>query len=175
MKACIVADPVVIGSSVFLSFSDSLETGTSVGAKGELVDIGADRPQMIWRTDQMKSQVSTCVAVGGCLYGVDGSSNDAGSGLGATLRCLEVDSGAVKWEKPWKTGPVTAAGGKLIALQERGALRILEATPAAYTELSACQLPATPAPRWWVPPVLYRGRIYCRDLSGLIVCIDMRR
>jgi hypothetical protein len=57
---------------------------------------------------------------------------------------------------------------------ERSTLHIIQATPSAYTEIASCELPMeTGLHKWWTPPVLYRGRIYCRNYTGDLVCIDV--
>jgi hypothetical protein len=71
---------------------------------------------------------------------------------------------------------ITAAGNRLIVLETRGGLLILEAAPSAYTEIASCRLiQETGIHKWWTPPVLYRGRIYCRNYTGDLVCIDVRK
>jgi outer membrane protein assembly factor BamB len=92
-----------------------------------------------------------------------------------TLRCLDAGTGELMWEEPTGGASLTAANGKLIVLTAKGILRIAEATPKAYREISACELPTEIGiPWWWTPPVLCGGRIYCRNYSGDLVCIDVR-
>ena len=67
---------------------------------------------------------------------------------------------------------VTAAAGKLILLEQNGTLHIVEATPTAYKEISSSRLKGT-IPKFWLAPVLYRGRIYARNLKGDLLCVDV--
>ena len=64
--------------------------------------------------------------------------------------------------------------GNLIVVTARGTLHIARATLSAYTEISSCDLPADSMIHWWwTPLVLCNGKIYCRNYSGGLVCIDV--
>jgi outer membrane protein assembly factor BamB len=80
------------------------------------------------------------------------------------------------WEKDFEgTVSLSAANKKLIILTERGVLVIADASPTGYNELSSARvLDEKATGRFWTPPVLCRGRIYCRSQSGELACIDMR-
>jgi outer membrane protein assembly factor BamB len=159
-----VADPIVCEDRVFIGSNNGLE-------KCALLDVSGDKPRVVWENQNLRTGVSSSVLVDGYLYG-----NNGQAGRPNTLRCLEWRSGKVMWEEEAHLATVTAAGDKLVVLEERGDLHIIEATPSAYTEISSCRLPVeTGIHRWWSPPVLYRGRIYCRDWAGDLVCIDMRK
>ncbi len=69
-----------------------------------------------------------------------------------------------------------AAGGKLVVLTERGELIIAEAASQGYKELSRAQLPENSGRRiYWTAPLLLDGRIYCRNNSGDLFCVDMSK
>ena len=80
------------------------------------------------------------------------------------------------WEQEnMEPSSLVAADGKLIILELKGVLRIVEATPTSYNELSRinvgdgirfCLFPT--------PPVLYKGKIYCRNYPDELICIDVR-
>jgi len=65
---------------------------------------------------------------------------------------------------------VTLAGGRLIALSDKGGLMIAQASPAGYVELAAAQVLEG---KCWTVPVLADGRIYARNADGELVCIDV--
>jgi outer membrane protein assembly factor BamB len=65
---------------------------------------------------------------------------------------------------------VTLAGGRLIALSDKGRLMIAPASPTGYTELAAAQIVEG---KCWTVPVLVNGRIYVRNADGELVCIDV--
>jgi hypothetical protein len=78
--------------------------------------------------------------------------------------------------KPPKCVTLSAAGDKLIVLTDDGILAVAEASPQTYKELSQCKLlPETKAifAKFWTPPVLCNGRIYCRNFNAELVCIDV--
>ena len=94
------------------------------------------------------------------------------------LRCLDAETGEVMWEKDLETNSISlmAASGKLIILDEDGILRITEATPTSYREISSADVleGGRQYEMFWTPPVLCSGRIYCRDwFNGLLICIDV--
>lgn len=68
-------------------------------------------------------------------------------------------------------GSLIAAGGKLIALGEKGTLYFAEATPKKYSEIS--QMETGLSQLCWTPPVLANGIVYCRNDKGTLVAIDV--
>ncbi len=97
----------------------------------------------------------------------------------SSLRCLDVETGEVMWEEDFKRNPISlmAADGKLIILAEDGTLHIAEATPSAYKEISSADVLGGERKyeRFWTPPVLYKGKIYCRDWSRFLICVDVSK
>jgi outer membrane protein assembly factor BamB len=157
------ADPVLIGDRLFLS-TDTLYPRTV------LLDIAADEPVLVWQNQNMRNQFSTCVHVAGYLYGCDGD-----AGARPVFRCIEAATGEVMWEKSMSMASLISASGKLLILDEDGNLRVVEANPESYVELSSCQLPfEVGLPQWWAAPVLCNGRVYCRNYAGDLVCVDVR-
>ena len=158
-------DPVLLGDRVFISSSET-------DSRGAVLDISGDEPELVWENHEMANHFSSCVYIDGYLYGVDGNYNlDIRK---CTLRCVNAESGELMWKEQTGGASLTAADGKLIILTAKGSLRIAEADPTGYVEISSCQLPAeTGIPWWWTPPVLCGGRIYCRNQSGDLVCIDV--
>ena len=120
----------------------------------------------------MCNDVGTCVRVDRYLYGSDGFQGRL------FLRCLDFFTGELMWEQAMHRGgtvAVAAAGDKLLVLEDDGNLHIAEATPEAYKEISSCRIPSEGGNKWWTPPVLYRGRIYCRNYTGDLVCLGVRK
>jgi hypothetical protein len=79
------------------------------------------------------------------------------------------------WEERMKTASLIAADRKLIILEENGILHIAEATPSSYKEISSCDVldGEEKLIKFWTPPVLCNGKIYCRNIAGDLVCIDV--
>ena len=158
------ADPVLFEDEVFIASGHGLK-------QCALLNIEGAEPKVIWRNENLRNEFSASIFLDGYLYGYDGNASHPNA-----LRCLEWRSGKVMWEKKIPVASITAAGNRLIVLETRGGLLILEATPSAYTEIASCRLvQETGIHKWWTPPVLYRGRIYCRNYTGDLVCIDVRK
>jgi hypothetical protein len=90
---------------------------------------------------------------------------------------MDWNTGQVVWRKdlPWLSA--TAVDGKSIALELNGTLHIAKVTPSGYQELSSADvLAGAKKPRTFAtPPVLCNGMIYCRNLAGDLVCIDVSK
>ena len=159
------ADPIFFENKVFIS------TGY-LSARCTLVEITGNQPTELWQNKNMRNEFSTCVYIDGYLYGSDGD-----HGRLCPFRCIDVKTGEVMWEKKMKMASLIAADGKLIILDEEGTLHIAEATPSSYKEISSCDvLENEQKPRtFYTPPVLCNGKIYCRNLYGDLICIDVSK
>ena len=131
-----------------------------------LLNIAGAPPKVVWENKNLRSHLSPAVLIAGHLYGSD----DDCYRPEATLKCVELKTGDVKWTE--KTGFVSlmAADGKLIALTARGELLVAEATPDAFKPISRAQVLGG---RCWTTPVLANGRIYCRNAAGDVVCLEV--
>jgi outer membrane protein assembly factor BamB len=170
-----VADPLIFDNKVFIT-----QYWKKLGCV--LLDIAKGEPKVLWKNQNMSSNISSPVMIDGYIYGVEG-----GPEVGfSILRCLDVETGEVMWEEDLKTmensrGPKTvslmAADGKLIILEEEGTLRIAEATPLSYNEISSGDVleGERKFKKFWTYPVLCMGKIYCRNYFGDLVCIDVSK
>ena len=103
--------------------------------------------------------------------------NKTSRNIVGVLRCLDYETGAVRWEKDLgQAVSLTAADGKLLILSDQGILTMAEADPTAFRPIASCDvLRGGKGPRaFWTPPVLCNGRIYCRNYAGELVCLDVR-
>jgi outer membrane protein assembly factor BamB len=115
----------------------------------------------------MQNHFNTCVLLGGYLYGVDGQADSS-----ANFKCIDWNTSEVKWsEKGLGLGAFMVADGKLIILSEKGELVIAEASPAGFKALSRAQVLTG---KCWTTPVLSQGKIYCRNASGDLVCVQAK-
>ena len=147
------ADPIVAGDQVFIS------GGYNHG--GALLKVSAQAAEKVWENKNMRNHFDTCVLWQGHLYGPD----DSG------LRCLAFDTGDLKWTyEEFGKGALMIAGGKLVALSEKGELIIAEPTPAEFKPISRAKILTG---KCWTTPVLSNGRIYCRNAAGDVVCVDV--
>ena len=103
------------------------------------------------------------------LDGVDGW---AGPTSDAGLKCVDLQSGTVKWNYPdLGGGALMVADGKIIALGDKGELFTAAVSPQSFTPISRAQVLGG---RCWTVPVLANGRLYCRNGRGDLVCLDVK-
>ncbi len=159
--------PVVAGDIVYCSAGYGVGSGACKITKSgdtftatELWKIRGDQP--------VANHWSTPVVKDGYLYGMF-SFKKFGTG---PLKCVELATGQVKWEKPgFGPGNVLLVGDKILALADDGQLVVVEAAPGAYKELARAKVLAG---KCWSTPALSNGRIYvrstkegaCLDVSG---------
>ncbi len=151
------ADPIVAGDKVFIS------AGYDHGCA--LLQIKKDGPEKIWENKNLRNHINSSVLLDGFLYGFDGN-----AGGSADFRCVDFNTGAVKWTaSKLGAGALSVADGKLIIQTDHGELIIAEATPAAFKPLARAQVLGG---KNWTTPVLANGKIYCRNAKGDLVCVE---
>ncbi|MHC4616906.1 MAG: outer membrane protein assembly factor BamB family protein [Planctomycetota bacterium] len=149
-----IADPIVSGETVFIS--------SGIGTGCALLKIQGDKVDEIWRNKNMKNHLNCSILWQGYFYGFDEDQ----------VKCLDFENGRVMWSQPGLgKGSLMAADGKLIILSEKGKLVIAEASPTGYKQLAGVQILKG---KCWTVPVLANGRIYARNASGDLVCVDLR-
>ena len=152
------ADPVVNGDQIFIS------SGYNKGCA--VVKFGETTP--VWQNKELKNQLALSVLLTGNLYGFDGDNGNSRS----PLKCVDFATGTVKWdEKSITPGAVMIADGKLIILTGKGELIVAKATPEKFDVISRAPVLTG---KCWTAPVLANGRIYCRNSTGDVVCLDVR-
>lgn len=153
------ATPLVAGDTVFVS--------SGYGAGCALFEIAAGGAKERWRNKHIKSHINSPALFQGHAYGIDGQ-----TGPGSPLTCIDLATGAVKWqEKTVGGGSLVVADGKLICLTEKGELVIGEAAPAGFKALSRSQVLGR---RCWVQPTCANGRIFCRNNEGDLVALELK-
>ena len=153
------ADPVQNEGQLFIS------SGYNRGAA--LLKLGDGQPEIVWENKNLKNQFNSSLLLNGYLFGIDDDENKR-----ASLRCIDLATGALKWEeKSIGFGALTAANGKLIVLTEKGELVIAKASPDSFEEISRSQVLGG---RCWTTPVLADGRLYVRNSAGDLKCLDLR-
>ncbi len=160
-----VADPVVTDNKIFLSTEDSYDGCV-------LLEIIDNEPKVVWQNKNMNNHFSTSVLIDGYLYGCNRTSV-----TDSHFRCLDFSTGDIIWEKEMRTASIIVVNKNVIILEEDGTLHIAEATPSTYTDISRGDVLEGERTfrKFWTPPVLYRGKIYCRNYDGEVVCIDVRK
>ncbi len=154
------ADPIVSGGKMFVS--------TGYGKGAALFALGAGAPEEVWRARAFRTQLNAAVLHDGHLYGVDGDTTSIGG-----IKCLEFATGTEKWaHKDFRTGALSMADGRLIALSGTGTLMIAPASPTGFSPTASAKILDG---KCWAAPVLANGLIYCRNTSGNIVVVDARK
>jgi outer membrane protein assembly factor BamB len=148
------ATPVVVGDQVFVS--------ASYGTGALLARVKKDKLEEVWSNDETLScHFDTPVYRDGYLYGFDGREES-----GAVLRCIELKTAKVKWEKKgFGTGSMILADGNLILMSENGELVLLAATPEKYEEKAIASVLTSPVRAYMA---LANGRLYARDNKKLV-------
>ena len=154
-------DDRIFGSSV---------TAGSVMLKMVTKD-GKPAVEQVWKKPELTCYFSTPVVAGKHLYMVNGALSFKDPSI--TLRCVEVETGKVTWEKK-KVGKYHAAilrtgDGKLLMLDDFGNLSLFEADPTGYKELAKSKV-CGPT---WAHPALVGGKLYLRDETDLI-CVPLK-
>ena len=124
--------------------------------------------QTVWKHKEFRNQLSTSILVDGFLYGISGDVDE-----GAHLACMEWETGRVKWvAKGWNAGALLVAGDRLVLLSDTGELIIAEVNPQAFKLQARSKVLEG---RCWVSPVMIDGFLLCRNASGRLVCLNLRR
>ena len=155
--------PLVIGDLIFLSAS--YDTGAL------LLKASEKGPEKIWSgEDILSNHYANSVHHKGFLYGIHGRT-DPGFQPPASLRCVELKSGKMKWEAPaFGAATITLAGDQLLMLTERGELIRAPASDSGFKPTARAQVLPTQARAF---PALANGRFYARSKDKL-VCLDLR-
>jgi outer membrane protein assembly factor BamB len=158
-----------VNAATPLVTDDLLFVTASYGTGAVLHRVKKDGIEEIWKGDKaLSSQYSTPVVHGGYLYGIDGRV-DEGT---AELRCVELNTGKVKWSKPrFGSASLLLADGRLIGLCENGDLVLIEPTPDSYKELARASVLGRPCR---AEPALADGRLFARD-DGKLVCWNLKK
>jgi outer membrane protein assembly factor BamB len=161
--------PVVVGDLVVGS---SVKAGTVVlrvsDKEGKFI------PEKVWDAKKLNCYFSTPVVVGEHLYMV----NSAGALTKPTIvvRCVELQTGKVLWEKA--TGARyhvaimrcgEAGQERLLTLDDNGFVALFEPNAKEYKELARSKV----CGRTWAHPALVDGHLYLRDDTDLI-CVPLK-
>ena len=122
----------------------------------------------LWRINgnqPVANHWSTPVYKEGHLYGMF-QFKEYGNG---PLKCVELATGKVKWEKPgFGPGNVILVDGNVLALSDAGELVLATGTPTEYKELARAKAVTG---KCWSTPVLSNGRVYVRSTKEG-ACLD---
>ena len=152
-------EPLVLGDRVFIS--------SPYGFGGGVLELSKTGASEVWKHKEMANHFATCLLLDGHLFGIHGNDNKD-----ARLKCLDFATGEVKWTyQGLGLGNIIAAGGRLIALSDRGELMWSEISTKGFEPKARTQVLGG---KCWTPPALADGLLYCRNARGDLVCLDLR-
>jgi outer membrane protein assembly factor BamB len=151
-------DPLITPAGMFIA--------SGYGKGCAMLDISGPEPKALWQNKLLCPHFSSAVFLNGFIFGIDGN-----TGKPSALRCLDPKTGEEKWSEKLGFGSMMAADGKLIFLNEAGGLTIVPADPAGCKKLAEGKVSGKG--KFWTPPVLCAGRIYCRSSEGDLSCVDV--
>ncbi len=153
------ADPMIIGDRIFIS--------SAYGKGCAMIRITDSGPEELWHNTNMQNHFASSVYYNGLIYGMDGDVRRRDGGL----VCLNPEDGEVVWRRKMSTGSVSVAGGTLVIMDDSGLISFAAASDTGFELYSRTTVLVRLT---WTPPVLSGGRLYCRNLNGSVVCLDLR-
>jgi outer membrane protein assembly factor BamB len=155
------ASPVVFGDQIFLSGWYKL------GA--ELIQVADNKPLVRWKSDAaLSTHYAAAIHHQGYLYGFHGHGWE---NLGPSLRCVDLATGKVMWEKPKSgSGTIVKCGENLLILTDGGELQLGKADPRNFTIKARAQVLGRNTRSY---PAVADGFVYARGARKL-VALDLR-
>jgi outer membrane protein assembly factor BamB len=152
-----VATPIAHDGTVFYS--------SDYGTGCVLLKLAPDgKADEVYFNRDMRNHYTTSVLVGDYLYGYSSE----------ILTAMDLKTGKVAWrDRSVGKGNCIYADQRLYCLGEDGAAGLVDATPAAYKELSRFEIPRGSF-NTWTPPVVANGQFYLREQSNLY-CYNVKR
>jgi outer membrane protein assembly factor BamB len=122
----------------------------------------------VWTNRLLGTFTSTAIEKDGFVYGINLCDTKQS---GAELKCVEWETGKVRWaEKGFGQGTFLNAGDKLLLLSDKGELTAARFSPEKFELLRRDQVIGGTC---WTPPILANGRLYVRNSAGELVCLEV--
>lgn len=152
--------PIVDGDKIWIS------TAYNVGCG--LFQFDGRSLKEVYANKDMRNHFNNSILLDGYLYGFDGNSN---LGRIVQLTCMDLKTGKVAWkQKGMGCGSLMIADGKLLILSETGLLILAKASRDGFEELASSPFLTG---RCWTVPVLFNKRVYGRNATGNLVCVEL--
>ena len=161
------ATPVVEGNRIFVS--------ECYGPGSLLIELDPQyQPRVVWsdqgrRDRSLATHWNTSILHNGMLYASSGRQTQ-----GAQLRCVEWDTGKVKWSaKGYGRSSLTYVDGHLVVMEESGKLFLIRATEEQFELVTTWSPGEQDRVRrlvypCWAAPVISNGRLYIRSKNRLV-------
>ena len=152
--------PIVTGNRIWISSAYNVGCG--------LFEFDGHRLKEIYSNREMRNHFNNSILLDGYLYGFDGNSN---LGRVVQLTCMKLETGEVAWkQRGMGCGSLMIADQKLLVLSENGVLVLAKASPEGFEELASSPFLTG---RCWTVPILLDKRVYGRNATGKLVCVDL--
>ena len=148
-----IADPLVMGDSIFVTATYGLVCGRFRLAGGKFSEV--------WRNKNLTSKIFSPALVDGHIVG---------GHLERWFRCIDAASGELKWEEKGFSGNLIRAGGVCLILTTTGDLILADVSAKGFKELGRASVLKG---KCWTMPALAGGRVFCRNADGDLVCVDV--
>ena len=117
--------------------------------------------ETVWKNRSMMNMFSSSVLLGGNLYGFHKS----------VLKCLNPETGEERWkDNSFALGSLISAGNHLVVLSDKGLLGLVEVNPQEFKMVAKAKVLEG---RTITAPALADGRVYLRNNTNEIVCVDL--
>jgi len=161
------AMPVLVGDNVFVNAAYGVG-GKMLALSGGDTALNADgyQPETVWSNQAVfASQYSTPVLHKGLLYGTSGR-EDYSNG---SFRCFDPLTGALKWQQTnIAVGHTLLVGDRLVFMDHKSNLRLIEASPEGYKQLRESKLYDSTSK---TIPAIANGRLFTRS-DGTSATLD---
>ena len=157
-----VADPILHNGHVFVS------SGYGKGSALINLTVSGNKviPKIAWETSLMDNHHGGIILHEGFLYGSGHNSRG--------WYCLEFKTGKKMWSSARGKGSSTFAEGMLYCLEEKGTMKLIEASSDKYNLISSFPVPRGGKGMYWAHPVIKDGRLYVRHADKLYA-YDIKR
>ncbi len=158
----IPADPLIMGTQAFVS--SAYQRGAA------LIDFSGWKVKVIWDQPRLISNLESFVYFDGLIYGNSNPAYNPGD-KDAELFCMEAATGKKLWTLSKGLGSVISVGRYLIRLGQNGEVSVGLRDPKGFTQTAGFRLSGG---TFITPPAFSNGRLFCRSLSGKLVCINLQ-
>ncbi len=153
------ADPILISDRRLL-----LTSGYQKGAV--LLEFDHESAKEIWKTREIRSQMSPGVLIGDLVYAIDGD-----AGRSPRLVCAEAETGRIKWfANEVASGSVIAVGNQPAVLTEAGEFLVLPEKADTFSPLYRSQVLEG---KCWTPMAYGDNMFFARNAEGRVVCLSV--
>ncbi|MBN1410663.1 MAG: PQQ-like beta-propeller repeat protein [Spirochaetales bacterium] len=155
-----VADPIIVGSRVFIN------SGYNKGSA--CIDFTDNKPVLVWKNRTIKSHFGNCIYTDGFIYGVDGQVTYRN----ASYKCVEFDTGKEIWSQVLPFGSLISTKEYLVCVSEKGHITIADLSSKHFTQRYSTKISGT---QFRSMPILNDQRLFLKDSAkGILYCLSLK-